>query len=221
MEKKKSEIITRIYHSLLDDFGNQEWWPAESDFEVIIGAILTQNASWSNVERVLYTLKQRDLLKPKALSQVPDEELAQIIRPSGYYNQKLRKIREFLKHTGAHGTLENLLSLPMEQLRKELLGIWGIGEETADDIILYAAHKPSFVIDAYTKKIISRVGLLDESRPYAEFKELFESSLRPNVKEFKEYHALLDELAKRNCKKKPKCEKCPLSGLCNYAISEE
>ena len=220
MEKKKSEMIREVYQLLIADFGKQEWWPAESDFEVIIGAILTQNAAWSNVEKALSALKERNLLKPEALSKVPDEELAQILRPSGYYNQKLRKIREFLKHIKAHGTLQNFLNLPMDELRSELLSIWGIGEETADDIVLYAAHKPSFVIDAYTRRIISRVGILDESRPYSEFKELFESSFKPNVDEFKEYHALLDELAKRNCKKKPLCETCPLSKLCNYDNEE-
>lgn len=212
MEGKKLE---RVYSALYTSFGPQGWWPAKTRFEVIIGAILTQNTNWKNVEKVIAALEKEGLLKPEALEAVPLPKLAKLIRPSGYFNQKAKKLKAFMKYFKQYGFDEmKMMSKDKESLRKELLSIWGIGPETADSILLYALDKDSFVIDAYTRRVFSRMGLVAGDIAYDGLKAFFESCLKPDVKMFKEYHALIDELAKRNCRKIPSCGNCPASGLC-------
>jgi endonuclease III related protein len=205
-----SELIRKIYDLLLLKYGPQGWWPVSKKydgripnnrekFEIAIGAILTQNTSWKNVERVLENLGEINVAKIIGMS---DEELGQAIKPSGYYNQKVKKIRELVR----------FLESGEEITRKNLLCVWGIGPETADSIILYAYQKPSFVIDAYTKRVFTRIGFQD--RDYKNWKFLFESNIQKDLQIYKEYHALIVELAKRHCNKKPKCIGCPLDHIC-------
>lgn len=196
--------MIRVYKKLLQHFGKQNWWPTISrnkTLEIAIGAILTQNTSWNQVEKVIRELYQRGLLDRKKLLKMPLKSLAKIIRPTGYYNQKAKKIKHFLNFKG-------------EITRNNLLKIWGIGKETADSILLYAYNKPFFVIDAYTKRIFKRLRSLDMD--YDGMQELFHKNLPRDVEMYKEYHALLVELGKNYCKKRPLCEKCPLKNLCKY-----
>jgi len=217
-----TSLLLSIYKHLYDHFGPQHWWPAETPFEVIVGAILTQNVSWRNVERALANLKERGLLTPESLAQVPEEELGELLRPAGYFRGKARKIKAFLAHlfTQHQGQLERLLNQPADQLREELLGLWGIGPETADSIVLYAAGQPSFVVDAYTLRIFSRLGLLPAGTRYQEARDFFQKHLPPDGTLFNEYHALLVALGKDYCRKRrPRCNDCPLqrAGHCRAA----
>jgi len=177
-------------------------------FEIVVGAILTQNTSWNNVEKALFNLNKEDLIDVKKMAAAKESRIAELIKPSGYYNQKAKRLKTIAMH------LLRRPSLPEE--RKELLKVNGIGQETADSIILYAAEKPSFVVDAYTKRIFSRLGLVDENEKYEKVKELFEGKLKKDVETFKEYHALIVEHAKKHCNKKPKCDKCILAKKCRY-----
>lgn len=205
-----------IYQRLLKHFGEQHWWPAETEFEVIVGAILTQNSNWKNVERAIANLRDYDLLSPERLHSVSEEKLKDLIRPAGYYNAKSRKLKEFVNFLFENydGDLDEFFGLPAEQLRDQLLSVWGIGNETADSIVLYAADKPSFVIDAYTKRIFSRLGFVKERASYGELKEFFEENLPRSVEIYKEFHALIVELGKNYCKSKPVCDECPIREFC-------
>lgn len=208
-----SERIRTIYDSLLDHYGPQGWWPAETPFECILGSILTQNTAWTNVEKAIGNLRLAGLLSPRALHAVPTDLLAHHIRPSGYFNQKALRIKGFLSHLAREhgGDLEEMLSQPADALRRELLGITGIGPETADSITLYAARLPVFVVDTYTARILGRHGLVGEGAFYTEVQELFERSLAPDTDLFGEYHALLVRTGKEHCRKRsPLCEGCPL-----------
>ena len=196
----------QVYNKLDKHFGFQNWWPVISDnpkLEISIGAILTQNTSWLNVEKCIKALNDKNLLDREKLKPLKDEELALLIRSSGYNNQKAKKIKLFLNFS-------------REITRENLLSIWGIGKETADSILLYAYNQPNFVIDAYTKRIFSRLGLIKEDLDYDEIKSLFENNLEKDVKLYKQYHALIVEHAKRYCRKKPLCKLCPLSNDCSY-----
>jgi len=208
--------LSAIYQRLLDRYGPQHWWPADTPFEVIIGAILTQSAAWLNVEKAIASLKKADMLTPASLRDVPMEELARLVYPSGYYNAKARKIKAFVERLGSahHDSLDELFALDTAALRAELLGIHGIGPETADSIILYAAGKPVFVIDAYTRRILSRLGLGPARDDYESFHALFMESLPPDVGTFNEYHALLVRHGKDVCRKSPKCDLCCLADMC-------
>jgi len=215
-EKKIKVSLRKIYQRLYRYFGPQGWWPAESKFEVIIGAILTQNTNWQNVYRAIKNLKKEKLLSCRRLKKISFLHLAYAIRPAGYYRLKAKRIRNFLdffsKRYGA--SLKKLAQRKTPLLRKELLGINGIGPETADSILLYALDKPIFVVDAYTKRILSRHHLLRQEASYAEAQELFMRNLRPATKLFNEYHALLVKLAKDFChKNKPRCAVCPLKNF--------
>jgi endonuclease-3 related protein len=205
-----------LYDKLLKHFGEQGWWPAETEFEVIVGAILTQASSWSNVEKAIRNLKAENRLSPRALLQVDEGELKEFIRPVGYYNAKARKLKTFVGflYVNYDGDLGKLFSQDLMGLRAELLSLWGVGEETADSIILYAANKPTFVVDAYTKRILSRMGLADEDTTYLDLKSFFELQLPVDVRLYKEFHALLVELGKNYCKAKPVCSGCPLMDFC-------
>lgn len=210
--------LIAIYHRLFAHYGPQHWWPGDTPFEVIVGAILTQSAAWGNVEKAIANLKKAGALNSASLRQLPIDKLAELIRPSGYYNAKALKLKAFVQHLGkAHqDSLDNLFSLNIPQLRSELLSIHGIGPETADSIILYAAHKPIFVIDAYTRRIITRLGISPLQNNYDAFQSLFMKNLPRDEKLFNEYHALFVRHGKETCKKKPVCNSCCLRDLCSY-----
>lgn len=207
-----------IYRRLLDAYGPQGWWPAESRFEVIAGAILTQAAAWRNVELALGNLRSAGICEWSALHALPAETLAELVRPSGYYNAKARKLKAFAAHVceGYDGDLDRMFAADTETLRRELLGIHGIGPETADDILVYAAGKASFVIDAYTIRILKRVGFEPIGRDdYHGWQALFHQELPTDVAIFNEYHALLDEHHKVACAKNaPRCQSCCLQDVC-------
>ena len=207
------ERINKIYRLLYKNYGPQGWWPGDSELECVLGAILTQNTSWTNVEKAIQNLKSLNLISIEKLKQITTDELAQLIRPSGYYNQKALKIRNFINflYENYNGELEKMFDQETSILRGKLLEIKGIGPETADSIILYSANKAVFVIDAYTHRIFSRHGLVPEQTNYNEMQELFMDSLENDVEIFNEYHALIVKVAQEHCKKqKPLCTGCPL-----------
>lgn len=212
--KKKLETV---YNKLLNKFGEQHWWPAETPFEVCVGAILTQSTSWSNVEKAINNLKKEGLLSPHKLNKIETRKLAKLIKPAGYFNSKARKIKEFTNHLEKKhkNNLDKLFNQPVDKLREELLSIWGIGPETADSIILYSANKPTFVVDAYTKRIFHRLGFTEEDVGYDELKEFFEENLPRDTQLYNEFHALIVRLGKEHCKKtNPVCRNCPLIKEC-------
>jgi len=205
-------ILMEIHNLLFTAFGPQNWWPAETDLEMMIGAILTQNTSWNNVEKAIQNLKEKDLVSIKGLSDTPAPILAEYIRPAGYYNLKVRRLKNLISliHDKHDGDLNGLLSLDTETIRKELLSVKGIGLETADSMILYAAGRPLFVVDTYTHRILSRHGLIEEEAGYFEVQMLFMDTLPHDVELFKEFHALLVKTGKDFCRRKPLCPACPL-----------
>ena len=211
-----------IYHRLLRAFGPQHWWPAETDFEVIVGAILTQNTNWNNVEKAIANLRSTDALCPEKIYRMPWEELEALIRPAGFFRQKAARLQSFtaLIVNDFAGDIDRLFALPIDQLRSTLLVQPGIGPETADSIILYAAGKPSFVVDAYTGRIFSRLGLVPTGNKYELTRSLFMQNLAPEAALFNEYHALIVRLAKTHCRKRtPLCPGCPLLELCQHGQS--
>ncbi|NPA39867.1 MAG: endonuclease III domain-containing protein [Thermodesulfobacteria bacterium] len=211
-----SEVLMEVFEKLYQHFGPQNWWPAETPFEVCVGAILTQNASWKNVEKAINNLKQKDLLDPFKLYELPINALAELIRPCGFYNLKAKRLKNFLKVLVEefNGDLEKLFALGLEKAREKLLRIKGLGKETVDSMLLYAGNFPIFVVDAYTYRIFFRHGLIPEEVTYDEIQELFMNNLEPDPKLFNEYHALLVKCGKTYCKRKePLCEKCPLKEL--------
>ena len=209
------ETLTKIYQLLFDYFGPQHWWPGESKFEIITGAILTQNTSWSNVEKAIANLKSADLLTPERLCNLDVPKLAGYIRPAGYFNIKAKRLGNFLAwlFENYDGLLENLENIDTEQLRVELLAIKGIGPETADSILLYAFDREVFVVDAYTARVAVRHGLIEPGAEYEQLRELFQSNLSPDIKLFNEYHALLVRVGKQFCRPKAGCSGCPLDKL--------
>ena len=207
-----------IYKKLFSYFGPQHWWPGDSPFEVIVGAILTQNTNWNNVEKAINNLKRENLLIPRKLDGISQQRLASLIRPCGYFNIKAKRLKSFLSvlFGSYQGSLKNMFDLPTPRLREALLDIKGIGPETADSILLYAAQRPVFVVDAYTKRILLRQRLISENSSYGEIQDLFMRNLKENVSFFNEYHALLVKLGKETCaKSNPKCSLCPIRGGCN------
>ena len=215
MKPRLKRKLETIYMKLYRHFGPRHWWPGDTRFEIIVGAILTQNTNWRNVEKAIGNLKKKKLLNPVSLYKIPDKKLAALIKPSGYYNIKTKRLKEFIgylfkKHGGS---LRKMFSQDLHALRHELLSVKGIGPETADSILLYAGEKPVFVIDAYTKRMLLRHRLINKDATYHQIQELFMNNLNKNVKLFNEYHALLVELGKTLCKKKPNCDICPLKGL--------
>jgi endonuclease-3 related protein len=210
-----SEALTEIYRLLHDVFGPQHWWPGETPFEIITGAILTQNTSWANVEKAITNLKSADLLRPEKLHHLEPAQLAELIRPAGYYNIKAKRLKNFVNwlFDNYEGKLTNLESIDTEQLRGELLAIKGVGPETADSILLYAFDRPIFVVDAYTARIVSRHRLIGPDADYEQLRELFESSLPADTQLFNEYHALLVRVGKEFCRPKARCHGCPLEKL--------
>ncbi len=214
---KEHKLIRQVYDRLLAAYGPQGWWPGDdSAFTVVVGAILTQSAAWANVEKALANLESAGALSPRGLLALPERELARLVRPSGYYNAKARKLRAFAEMlaTDFASSLDRLFSLPLDALRARLLATHGIGPETADDILLYAARRPVFVVDAYTRRVFSRLGLRPERQAYRDWQALFTSALPRDVTIFNEYHALLVRHAKVSCRKAPLCDGCCLAELC-------
>ena len=213
MSTNRQELLREVYDRLFAFFGPQRWWPAETQFEVILGAILTQNTAWKNVATAIGNLRRYDLLRFEGLCGLSAQELAVLIRSSGFYNEKAKKIKAFCNDiaTKWDGRLEEFLSRDMEELRTDLLGIRGIGPETADSIVLYAALKASFVVDTYTYRIFSRHGWVGESISYDELREYFMGAMEPDVQLFQEFHALLVRTGHLYCRKTAMCQSCPLN----------
>jgi endonuclease-3 related protein len=212
-----------LYRKLYRRFGPQSWWPGDTPFEVSVGAILTQNTSWSNVEHAIRNLKTCNLLSPHGLYGLSFRELALLIKPAGYFNVKAHRMKCFLDFlmNEYHGKMENMGREEVNHLREKLLRIRGIGPETADSILLYALEKPVFVIDAYTKRVLSRHRIMSSDRSYDEFQELFHRSIRRDVQLYNEYHALFVRVGKTFCKKSnPLCGHCPLNDLLPVAYTE-
>lgn len=203
-------------------YGPQHWWPASEPFEVIIGAILTQSAAWRNVEKAIDNLQRARALSPAALRRLPLDRLARLVHPSGFYNAKALKLKAFAIWLGEHygDSLDRLFAEDTDHLRQQLLAVHGIGQETADSVMLYAAGKPVFVIDAYTRRVMSRMGLAPDTGSYRDHQELFMGSLPADVQLFNEYHALLVALAKDACRRQPLCPGCCLNGVCQYYLKQ-
>jgi endonuclease-3 related protein len=210
-----SEQLTEIYQLLFERFGPQHWWPGETRFEIITGAILTQNTSWANVEKAIANLKFANLLTPEKLEHLDASKLAELIRPAGYYNIKAKRLKSFLTwlFQNYDGQLENLERLNTEQFRVELLAVKGVGRETADSILLYAFGRPIFVVDAYTARVTVRHGLIEPEADYEQLRDLFQSNLPQDVQLFNEFHALLVRLGKDFCRPTARCPGCPLEKL--------
>jgi len=213
---QKKDILLKIYNSLYDFFGPLNWWPGDTPFEIMVGAILTQNTSWSNAEKAINNLKKENLLESRRLYRLDQEELAQLIKPSGYYNIKAKRLKNFMNLfvNEFEGSAEKMFSDDSGGLRKKLLKVNGIGPETADSILLYAGNKPFFVVDAYTKRIFSRHKLISEDASYHQVQEFFNQNLDKDVKLFNEFHAQIVMLGKTICtSKNPFCTKCPIAFL--------
>jgi endonuclease-3 related protein len=204
--------LIRIYLALARHFGPQEWWPARSGIEVAVGAILTQNTAWANVERALDRLRARGLLSPERLHQLSESRLAMLIRPSGTYRVKASRLKAFLRflHGRYAGALSSMAGVPLERLRRALLSVHGIGPETADSILLYAIGRPIFVVDQYTRRVLSRHRLIAPDISYEELQKFFTSRLPSDPALFNEYHALLVAVGKKYCRRVPRCDRCPL-----------
>ena len=225
--------ILKVYNKLYFTYGPQHWWPVTSEgkahpeysgdpknekqqLEVCFGAILAQNTSWKNAEKAIIELNKNDLINAKKIIKLDQKKLARIIKSSGYHNQKAIKLKNFCSFLSKKygGSLKKLFKEDIKKLREELLSVNGIGNETADSIILYSAKRPIFVVDAYTKRIINRIGY--KERTYEEIQKLFMENMQNSEKLFNEYHALLVELGKNTCKKRPLCDKCPINQCCGY-----
>jgi len=217
-----AEQLTEIYEKLYERFGPQHWWPGDSQFEIITGAILTQNTSWANVEKAINNLKAANCLDAESLHRMPIEQLAGLIRPAGYFNIKAKRFKNFLNwlFDNYAGDLSQLQSLDTAAFRQALLAINGIGRETADSILLYAFNRPVFVVDAYTARVAVRHHLADPEADYEQLQEIFQSNLPEDVQLFNEYHALLVRVGKEFCRPKALCPNCPLESLPHTADAE-
>lgn len=221
MVNSKKTVLRKIYQRLFKEFGPQHWWPGHTPFEVMVGAILTQNTNWGNVERAIKNLKTRRLLAPAALHKIPAADLAPLIRPAGYFNVKARRLKNFMEFLFMeyNGDLKKMAAEPWVKLRPKLLHVNGVGPETADSILLYALGKPIFVVDAYTRRMLYRHNLIGKDADYHQIQDLFMGHLKPDVRLFNEYHALLVRLGKDYCRPKPLCERCALNSLCYSLLS--
>jgi len=210
-------MLLEIYSQLLNHFGHRNWWPGETKWEIVVGAILTQNVSWKNVVQAMENLKKAGVFPLEELYQRPVEEIAELIRSSRYYNMKAKKLKAIASHIMKkyNGNIEFFLhpERNLSDLRQELLEIWGIGPETADSILLYAGELPSFVVDAYTKRIYNRLGIFPEAITYDEMRDYFMNNLPEDTLLFNDYHAQIVALGHNICRNKPKCQECPLKNL--------
>jgi len=219
MDKINVRHLENIYQRLYSKFGPQKWWPARTRFEVIIGAILTQNTNWGNVEKAIENLRRAGLLAPQRFHNVSLAELADLIKPAGYFNVKAKRLKNFIDFFFEEydGDLRKMAVEATDVLREKLLQVNGIGPETADSILLYALDKPIFVVDAYTKRILSRHNLIKPDSDYHSIQKLFMENLRNNRKMFNEYHALIVHVGKHFCKTKPLCDRCPVNDISRSA----
>ncbi len=208
-------MLREIYQRLEAHFGPTHWWPGDTPFEIAVGAILTQNTAWGNVECAIENLKQADMLSPGAILECLEEELHGYLRPSGFFRVKSVRLRAFCQYLVERygGSMARMAEEPLESLRSELLHVPGIGPETADDILLYTCEKPVFVVDAYTRRILSRHGLCEQAIGYEELRALFEHALETDLHVYKEYHGLIVYTGKEFCRRAPKCACCPLEPL--------
>ena len=215
MRSSDRSRLNAIYSKLYKAFGPQHWWPGETPFEVSVGAILTQNTNWGNVEKAIDNLKREGKLNASAIRKITPERLAALIKPAGYFNVKAKRLKHFVEFLWEEygGRMAKMKEEGMDVMREKLLDVNGIGPETADSILLYALERPVFVIDAYTKRVLSRHNIMDHDAIYDSFQELFHSNLKRDFRLFNEYHALLVRLAKEYCRTKPRCGECPLEGM--------
>lgn len=209
--------LMNVYNRLFKRFGKQHWWPADSRFEVIVGAILTQNTAWRNVEKAILNLKKNKSLNCKKIAKMDIRKLEKMIQPSGFYKQKSERLKRFCKYLDKNydSDLNKFFNRDTNVIRNELLSLNGIGNETADSILLYAGEKLKFVIDAYTKRMCERTGIIN-AKNYDELQDFFEKNLPKSIELYKEFHALIVELGKNFCWKKPGCNGCPLENICIY-----
>ncbi|HBO84515.1 MAG: endonuclease [Deltaproteobacteria bacterium GWC2_42_11] len=208
-----SNTLKKTYKKLFKAFSRQYWWPGRTQFEIIVGAILTQNTAWTNVEKAIKNLKKAKVLYPRKMHDLSERELAKLIRPAGYFNIKAKRLKHFLNYLfdKYSGRLDKLFKKRTDKLRRELLLVNGVGMETADSILLYAGSHPIFVVDTYTKRILSRHMIISEDANYDEIQDIFMKNLPHDVKIFNEYHALFVKLGKDFCRnRKPLCSKCPM-----------
>lgn len=212
MESRNSQLLREMFDLLLGHFEPQNWWPGDTELEMMVGAVLTQNTNWKNVQKAIDNLKKKNLLSLEALMALSLEELAREIRPAGYYNIKAKRLKNLLGFlSDRFGVdMEQFQGEPTEALREGLLSVNGIGPETADSILLYAAQRPIFVIDTYTHRILSRHGMIGEEAGYYELQDLFMDHLPAEPGFFNEFHALIVRLGKEYCRKAPRCDACPL-----------
>ncbi len=211
-----------IYNRLYERYGPQHWWPGETQFEIVVGAILTQNTNWKNVEKAIGNLKDAGCLTPEKLYALPIVELAELIRPAGYFNIKAQRLKHFLDWLFEQhdGMLESLEPLALSTLREQLLSIKGLGPETADSICLYGFEKPIFVVDTYTARVFGRHGMIEAPSGYEQIQEMFHGELEHDVALFNEFHALIVRVGKEYCKPKPACDGCPLENLPHQTDAE-
>ena len=209
---KRGHYLLEIYKKLNAHFGDLNWWPGNSPFEVIAGAILTQNTAWRNVEKAITRLKSKNLLHPARILEIDDSALADLIRPAGYYNIKTRRLKSFIRflYDEYGGKLDNMFAEDLWRLRTRLLTVKGIGEETADSILLYAGRKPIFVVDAYTRRVLQRHDIVRSNATYKDIQNLFMTHLPHSAPLYNQYHALFVNTGKYFCTRKPRCEGCPL-----------
>jgi endonuclease-3 related protein len=211
--------LLKLFDILLTHYGPRHWWPGETPFEVCVGAILTQNTNWGNVEKAIANLKNADRLSVEGMATLAPDQLAALIRPAGYFNVKAGRLQAFVRflQEQQQGSLDQLFSGPWQETRNQLLSVKGIGPETADSILLYAGNKPSFVVDSYTRRIFSRLRLVEEYCSYDHLRQFFMDCLPHETALFNEYHALIVELGKGVCRPKPRCTACCLTGICAEA----
>jgi endonuclease-3 related protein len=213
MSISRRELL-QIYQRLYRHYGDLHWWPGDTPLEISVGAILTQNTAWSNVEKAILRLKENRSLNVKALSRMSHRRLASLIKAAGYFNVKAQRLKNFISFLQSRygGSLTKMFRRETDRLREELLSINGTGPETADSILLYAGEKPIFVIDAYTKRIFSRHGVMAYDESYDEFQQLFMKTLPANAPLYNQYHAMLVNVGKDFCRRRPRCDSCPLNG---------
>lgn len=211
--KPTRRALLSVYRALYRHYGHRGWWPGETPFEVMVGAILTQNTAWKNVEKAIDNLKRKRVLSPSRLQALSERELADLIRPAGYFNVKARRLKNLLRflHDQYQGNVKKLFRAPLPRLRSELLEVNGVGEETADSILLYAANKRIFVVDAYTRRVFLRHRYLQGSEDYAEIQSFFSRLLPKSLALYNDYHAQIVEVGKDYCRKTPHCHTCPLN----------
>ncbi len=213
MKTSRQELM-QVYRRLYRHYGELHWWPGESPFEISVGAILTQNTAWKNVEKAITRLKEARSLSVTSLGRMSHERLARLIKAAGYFNVKSRRLKNFISFLQERydGSLRKMFNRETGRLREELLSVNGVGPETADSILLYAGEKPVFVVDAYTKRILSRHGVLPYEESYDEFQRLFVQQLSHNVTLYNQYHAMFVNVGKDFCRSRPCCDACPLNG---------